>query len=175
MDMAPKPFVLHLSGHSCAGKSTLAKALEDKLPGMYIVSYDKMKWQLADYVSSKDGPLIDKLVLGFFEVVCREHIPILLDSYFKDEDAYLHCRQIATEHGYNFLSVEITAPLEVRLERFRKRVAEAKRMGTKISIKDEETFMERSAKKFYFPDGKMSFDTSLMKIEDIAQQIMQYL
>jgi predicted kinase len=171
----PKPFVLHLSGHSCAGKSTLEKALAEKMPGTYIISFDKAKWQLAGYDRNKDGPLVDELVLGFYKVACERQVPIIFDFYFRDESRYSACRKIAEQHGYTFASVELTAPLEVRLERFHKRVAEAKSLGSKISVTDDVVFLENAKKNFYLPENTPSFDTSTIDIEEIATRIVSSL
>lgn len=168
-------FVLHLSGHSCAGKSTLSGVLEEKLAGTYAIAYDRMKWQVFGYDPGKDGPLVDRLVLGLFEVACRQRIPILLDFYFKDEEEYLSCREIAEGYGYDFISVELTAPLEVRLKRFHDRVADAKETGTKISVTDEAVFLRNAAKTFYLPAGTPSFDTSTMSMPEIAERVLGLL
>jgi predicted kinase len=173
--MTPDLFVLHLSGPPASGKTTLEKALADKFPGAYLVSFDRMKWQLAGYDHTKDGPLVDSLVLGLFEVVCKRKLPVFLDFSFTNEEEYARCRKIAEENGYRFFSVQLTAPIEVLVERFHKRIQDAKRTGLKITITDEATFRETAAKKFFIPPGAILFDTSKMRIEEIVRQIIQDL
>lgn len=166
----PKLFVLHLSGPPCSGKTTLENALSEKFPGAYIVSFDRMKWQLAGYDRNKDGPLVDDLVMGLFEVVCRKQIPILLDFSFESEAEYAACRQGAERQGYKFLSVELTAPTEVLLQRFHERIENAKRTGVKITITSDPEFLETAAKKFYLPPDTPVFDTSKTGIDEIVQK-----
>ncbi|MGH9442960.1 MAG: AAA family ATPase, partial [Thermoanaerobaculia bacterium] len=170
--MPPERFVLHLSGHACSGKSTVADALAERLPGLYVVSYDRLKWQLAGYDRTKDGPLVDDLVLGFFEVVCRRHIPVLLDFYFETEAGYTACRAVAEREGYAFADVELTAPLPVLLQRFRQRVADAARTGAKISVTDEAVFLRNAERVFFLPPGSPRFDTSTTDIDAIVDGIL---
>ena len=86
--MELKRFVIYPIATSCAGKSTLTKALSEKLPDIYTVSYDKLKWQLAGYHRDKHRSLIKEITFGLFEVICSKYIPILLDVSLQDEAEY---------------------------------------------------------------------------------------
>src|SRR6478609_130207 len=108
----PSLFVLHLSGPPCSGKTTLENALAERLPGAYIISFDRMKWQLAGYDRTKDGPLVDELALGLLRVACEKNIPAIFNFSFVDnmgEKEYAACRRMAEEKGYAFVSVTLTA------------------------------------------------------------------
>lgn len=173
--MIPERFVIHIAGPSCAGKSSIFTALLEKLPDTYTVSYDKMKWQMSHYHRDKHRAIINELGAGLFEVVCAKHIPVLLDSFIKDEDEYAHYKEIAERHGYVFLSVELTAPMEVLLARFRDRIEIVKREGRKISVMDEETFIAQTSKRPFVHEGTPVFDTSQSDKETIAEDIIRLL
>jgi len=139
---------------------------------MYTISYDRMKRQLAGYDRTKDGPLIDDLSMGLFELVCRKQIPILLDFYFVSETGYLACRNVAEQNGYIFIDLELTAPMPVLLERFHERRQESGPLGTEALNMTEEGFVERAERKFYFPQGTPVFDTSKISPEKISEEII---
>jgi predicted ABC-type ATPase len=173
--MMPKRFVICLSAApSCSGKSTLANVIAKKLPDVYTISYDKLKWQLSGYHRNKHKALIKKIALGLFEVVCQAHIPILLDIFLKDAE-YRRCYKIAKKYGYEFISVKLIAPKKVLLNRFRERVKRAKRARTKISVTDEKLFIANLSKKSFTPANTLIFDTSLTDADYIADKTIKAL
>lgn len=174
--MPSQKFVIHLSGPSCVGKSTLNQAIGEKLPGTYTVSYDTQRWQLAGYNRDRDKAMITEITLGLFEVVANKGIPIQLDFFFRKEADYRHCKDIAETYGYRFFSFELTAPTEVLLARFRERVADAKRTGSrKISVTDEKVFLENLSKDRFLPPDTQRFDTSVMSPDEIASKIVSLI
>ena len=153
-------YVLHLIGPTCSGKSTLYTVLADRLPDVYLLSYDRIKWQVAGYQRDTHRKLIKELAFGFFELVCQKHISVLLDMSLTDEAEYGRATEIAKRYGYSFISVEFTAPRDVLLDRFRSRVEDAKRMGTKISVTSEDIFLNELSKRPFVPPHTPVFDTS---------------
>jgi predicted kinase len=167
--------VIHFFGHSCTGKSTLEKILKDKLPGWYVVSYDKQKWQLAGYDRLKDISVVKEITKGLFEAVCKLGHSIISMAVISNEEEYLSYRRIAEEHGYKFISIELTAPKEIVLARFRERVENAKRLGTTLSVIDEKVFLENQAQPFFVPENTPSFDTSVLESDDVANKVLALL
>lgn len=173
--MIPERFAIHLAGPSCSGKSSIFKELIEKLPDTYLVSYDKMKWQISHYHRDKHKPIIKELVVGLFDVVCQKKLPILLDAFIEDEKEYAEYNQIAEYHGYLFLSIELTAPIEVLLARFHERVANVTQQGIKISVTDEATFLTQTSKRPFIHEGTPVFDTSVANPESIVNSIIELL
>jgi predicted kinase len=174
--MSSKKFVIHFVGYSCTGKSSLEKILKEKVPGSYVVAYDKQKWLLAGYNRNKDAPLIKEITKGFFEVVCKIGNPILLLGMISTEDEYESYKKIAAEYGYDFISIQLTAPQEVLLDRFRKRVENAKLAdSTTISVTDEKVFLENLSKPFFVPQNIASFDTSVFTPEYVADKVLELI
>ena len=171
-----KKFIIHFVGYSCTGKSALEKVLKEKLPGSYVVSYDKLKWQLSGYDRDKDSKLIKEITKGLFETVCKLGNSILCLAMISTEEEYIFYKQIATNYGYKFISIELTAPKDVLLTRFRERVESAKLMDSKnISLTDESIFLSNLEKPFFIPENILTFDTSLLKPEDIAMKVMELI
>lgn len=167
--------IIYLFGRSCTGKSTISKKLKLKLPGIYDVSYDSMKWQLAGYNRDRDRELVKSIVRGLFEVTCSKNIPILFVSWFKDEKEFLEHKGIENKYGYKSVFVELTAPIEVLLGRFRERLNKAKKEGmSRISVTDEEIFLRNiNSKKWFTPEITRHFDTSIMDSDMIVGEIVQ--
>ncbi len=169
-------FVLQLSGPSCSGKSTIEAALGERLPGTYLVSYDKLKWQLFGYHRDTDRETIKDLLFGFYEVVCENGLNVFTDTYLRDEEEYLSYREIAEANGYAFVSVRITAPEDVLIERFRERVAKATAAGSKtISVTDEATYRKNLTMPAYAPPDARVFDTSVRSVDEIVEDILNLL
>lgn len=165
-------FVLHLSGASCSGKSTVGSAFAEILPGIYVVSHGKLKWQLSGYNRDKDMPLMRNILRGFFEVVCKQGVPILLDAIVRTEEDYKYFKDVAEANGYRFISVKLTAPKEILLNRFRERIENGKKNNVKISITSEELFWANIENEFFTPEGTPSFDTSKTSPSEVASQIL---
>ena len=173
--MVSKKFVIYLSAPSCSGKSALTSVLSDRLPGLYLVASDKLKWQLAGYNRDKHGLLIKKMTSRFFEIVCQMGVPILLDAWINNKQVYSNYLKTAKKYGYEFIPIKLTAPKRVLLQRFRERVIRAKRGGIKISTTDEKTFIKNLSRKSFFPAGTPIFDTSKTTIDSIAAKILKIL
>ncbi len=171
--MPPQKFVIHLSGPSCVGKSTLNQALGEIFPGIYTVSYDRQKWQLAGYNRDKDKETVKNITSGLYEVVLKMGLPVQLDFLCKDQAVYDGWKKAAEKYGYKFFSFELTAPMEVLLARFRERVERAKTGVAKISVTDENIFINETSKSPFLPVAVPSFDTSIMSPAEIAQKIAE--
>ncbi len=170
-----KKFVLHFIGHSCTGKSTIEKLLFEKLPGSYVVSYDNLKWKLSGYERGRDSSFVQKIARGFFKTVCETGTSVLLLIPISTLEDYYWYKKVAEDNGYAFLSFELTAPKEILLERFRGRLASASLGEYKISIKNEETFIENLSKEFFVPPATPLFDTSILSSEEITNKILHLL
>ncbi|MBI2064539.1 MAG: AAA family ATPase [Candidatus Yanofskybacteria bacterium] len=173
--MTTKKFIIRLIGYSCTGKSSVEKILLDKLPGVYLVSYDSLKWNLSNYDRDRDLALIKDIALGLFESVCRNSVPVLLSAYISTEGEYEVYKSIVNKYEYSLLEVRLTAPNEVLLSRFRERIKDADHAGTKISVTDEALFLKNLSKPFFVPSGVNVYDTSILKPADIADRIIDLL
>ena len=170
-----KKIVIHLIGHSCAGKSTIQGKLEEKIKNVYSLCYDKTKRQLPDYNRDIHKPLIKNLMQGFFETICKNKLSIILINPIKNKKEYDYYKKIAKNFGYSFYSFQINSPKEVLLSRFRDRIKSVKAENKKISVMDEKLFLENLDKKYYTPDDTESFDSSCLSPEEIVKKILNIL
>lgn len=173
--MEQSKFIIHISGPSCSGKSTIGSLLAEKFPGMYTISYDKLKWLLSGYDRDRHRGLIKDIEIGLLEVVCRQSIPIELNFFFQDEEAYLKIKSMVEKYNYSLISVELTAPIEILLGRFRDRVRESKQKGIKLSVVSEEVFLENVSRRSYVSQGTPVFDTSSLNAQEIVGEIRKLL
>jgi predicted kinase len=167
--------IIYLLGRSCSGKSTISKKIKQQLPGIYNVSYDTMKWQLAGYSRDKDRALIKSIVKDLFELICSKSIPVLYVSWFRDEKEFLEHKNIESKYGYKSISVELTAPEKVLLSRFRERVNDVKKTSMdRISVTDENIFLKNlHSGEWFTPAIIKSFDTSVLSPDAIAEEIVR--
>jgi hypothetical protein len=84
-------------------------------------------------------------------------------------------KNIATENGYVFISIELSAPIDILLERFRERVKDAKLNGKKISITDESFFLAKTSRRPYVPENTPIFDTVKNDKNEIVEEIIELL
>ncbi len=173
--MKDQKFVIHLSGGSCTGKSSVADILSDRIPDIFHLSYDNVKWNFSNYHRDTHKEKVKKIVKEFFEIICKTDSSILLLTIIEDEQEYNHLTEIAEQYAYNFLNIKLKAPKEILLQRFRERVRSAKKAGSKISITDEKLFLNNSSKDFFTPNNAKIFDSSKLSPEEIADEILKLL
>ncbi len=170
------PYIIIITGHSCSGKSTLRKELQKYLPGYYHIGFDSIKWNLSGYHRDKDIETVRDILSWFLWVLFEKNIPCITDSFFREEAQYTDLCQKAITNGYKIITIELQCPEEIRIERFRERVIQAKaEWSTRISVTDEYLFRENMKKPFFFPDNSLIFDTSRESTEEITKIILTEL
>lgn len=97
----PKQFIVHISGHGCSGKSSLATELGERFPGTYLVAYDKLKRQLSGYKRIEDGDLIRSIELDLFEIICKKKIPMFTIFSRHSPTELERCDALAKKYGYS--------------------------------------------------------------------------
>ncbi len=170
-----EPYLLIITGHSCSGKSTLIKELQKSLTGSYHIGYDKVKWWIAGYNRDRDIELVKGLLSGFLWVIFEVRIPCITDAHLRTEDEYHSLCDRAESHGYKIFTVRLDCPEDIRLERFRERVARSQRENIPMSLTDETVFLENMKRSLYFPEDTMVFDTSEIWVEEITEYILSEL
>lgn len=174
--MEKKKFLVHITGPGCSGKSSLAKEISDRLPGIYYLGYDKLKWQLSGYDREEDRELIHTLERGLLDALLKTGTSVVTELYLHDEAEYKEVAQALSENGYFFVAVALNAPEDVLLSRFRQRVKDAAEKGTPESLTDESAFLDitRTRKPYVVPNTPV-FDTSVTAVEHIAAEIAKTL
>ncbi len=171
--MQNQPYLINLFGHSGAGKSTAAWLLEDKIHGLYTVDFDIVKQQLAGYYWKNDKEIARDLSKDFLNAVVDHKLPILLllppARSSEELEKNLHH---ATESGYKILHIEIAAPEDVLIERYKARLADWNAKRTPKTI-DEYTAAIRTP--YYRPDDSITFDSSQLTPDETVAAILAKL
>ncbi len=172
--METKKYIIAFLGYACTGKSTSARALAERVSDIYLVSTDKQKWLLSGYDRNTHPVPIKEITFGLFEAVCKTGLTIQLE-YIRTEEDYRMCKAVADTYGYEILAFELRAPREVLLERFHRRVAEAKENGTQLSVTKEEVFLQNIEMGYYAPADATLIDTTTLSTEDVVAQVLERL
>jgi predicted kinase len=173
--MVNEKIIINVSGKSCTGKSTLVSELSNRIDEIYTISYDKMKRQLAGYHRDHHKSLVKDLTFGFFEVVCRQGLSIFIDGFISSEEEYNKYLTVGKKHGYKFISVNLEASLDDLLPRFRKRIESCELKNIKISVVDENLFLENQKINYFVPPNSKTFNTAKLNKDEVADQVMNLL
>jgi len=167
--------ILFLTGPSCAGKSTIRRILSEQTPNNYLVSMDALKQQLAGYDRDTHGDVIQRLSLGYLDVVCAEGFFVFLEIRCLDESEYALLYSIAEKYDYNVIVIQVTASEDILMKRCRERIAKAISEGRRMSIMDEDIYKKRLETSHYFPEGTEIVDTSEISIEKATLAVQEII
>jgi len=164
-------FILVLNGPICSGKSTVVELLLSRHEKLFLASYDTIKWLVSNYSSDKHLAVVTDLVLPLAESAFDKGFSIIADAVTL-KTTHQRFAELAKRKGAKFIEVNLEAPLPVLEERFKQRVEDSARMGTKISITDMQGMMKifkryQDNKNFDAP----TFDSSILTSEQIAAEI----
>lgn len=167
-------FVLIFNGPTCSGKSTTAKFICARQPRIFRASTDRIKRLISDYSPKKHQAVVRDLVLALADQALTSGLSVLMEGYyFAFKDYY---KDLAAKHGCRVIEVNFYAPAAVLEQRFLERVAKAKAEGGKISVDTIEGLREHNLNyEKYKNDQALTFDSSLMTVEEIYQEIIKLL
>lgn len=131
-----------INGSTCAGKSTLVKAVLKQRERLYYLSYDALKWGFSQYAPQVHGADVVTVMFAVAEIIFALKYDIICDSVLIRE----HREQLvalAKKHDYEIVEINIEASYDILLKRFDERVARAKADPTiRISNLSRERFQE---------------------------------
>jgi predicted kinase len=114
-----------VNGSSCAGKSTLVKAVLKERERLYYLSYDALKWGFAKYSPKAHWDDVKVLMFAIAESVFSLKYNIICDSVIERHHRE-QLIELARKHGYEVIEINVEASYDVLLKRFDERVARAK-------------------------------------------------
>lgn len=131
-----------VNGSTCAGKSTLVKAVLKQRERLYYLSFDALKWGFSQYNPKVHGSDVITVMVAVAESVFALKYDIICDSVMIREHRE-HLISLGKKHGYDIVEINIEASYDVLLKRFDERVARAKTDPTiRISNLSRERFHE---------------------------------
>lgn len=168
-----QPYIINLFGYSCTGKSTVVDVLRSEIKGLYTVDVDVIKLQLSGYYWKNDRDKALELTTGMLNVAVDQKLPILfLMAPFTSSDEFNHRMRHAVESGYRIINIEMTAPEEVLIERYKARLADWSSHHTPKTL---EEYIDVLHTPYHRPEKTIRYDSSEQTPEEIAGAIKQLL
>lgn len=169
-----KVFII-INGPSCAGKSSVVTEIGKIHPELFHLCYDRLKWSYFDYNYATHSERVYELLALLETYAIGNGLSMIKDGgLYRDKIG--HLMQIAKDAGYRIVEVNITAPPDVLIERFRKRVEEVTALNKKISNTSEGRFWEIHEQTEAHTDKTLpTYDTSKMTSEEIAKEIISLI
>lgn len=171
--------VILVQGRTCSGKSTLigvlSKALAGNVKNLYILPYDLIKTGIMGYHRDKHAPLVKQLAVDISEVMFSKQLSVLVDMNFGSKYEYERYIRTARRYRYEVMPINLVAPRNVLLERFRRRIRAFRKEGRNISGMDERLYLKALTKKGYLAKNSYSFDTSEKSVDEISREVIEIL
>ena len=176
MAIPPKKFILILNGPVAAGKTTVSKAILKKIPRVFELSQNAIKWLISDYNPDTDREAVQDSLLLVAERMIKEGMNLLLEGGSVTQAAMNErLEEIGLKHDMKIIYLNIEAPLEVLKERFAERVKTAEEQKKKLSFTDEEGYMERYNAYLDLKGEAPVIDSSILSPEQAVDAIMDFL
>ncbi len=160
-----------LSGAPCAGKSTVAKDIMESNADYFYLSSDALKNLFSDYDSGKYVEQIRTMLLSMEEILCKAGLNIVAEALHQEFKARLI--SVARAHGYEILEVNLEAPYEILLERFKERRSQIEARGEQgYAMRTEENFKANfdAYQREKNPKAR-TFDTTKETVKEITRNI----
>jgi predicted kinase len=165
-----------VNGASCSGKSTIVKKLLSEKARYYKVSYDALKWGFSQYKPDEHFEDVRALVRALVGAVCDLKYNIICDSgLYKDSREKMF--EIAIQHGYEIIEVNLDADYSVLAERFEQRLIDSVarpeiKMSNKSKERHRELFDIYEAEK---NTKAVSFRTDKLNVDEISTDILNLM
>ncbi|MDQ3075999.1 MAG: ATP-binding protein [bacterium] len=163
-----------LNGSPCSGKSTIIKHIMKKEEHLFYLSYDALKRSFSQYEFGKFHDDVYHVVLAVAEAVFKMKYDVICDTalYKITKDKIIN---LAKEHEYKVLEVNLETEWDVLLDRYKARVAKnLANTDTKIANISPERFKElfdtyNNEKN----NNAISFHTDIGDGREVAEKIMK--
>ena len=159
----------------CAGKTTVAALLHEKMPRSFLISGDRIKWFISDYDPERDRQTVAKLVISLTDRALEEGLSVITDANYllwsETEIPQLY-HEVFEKQGVEASQFNVEAPQEILVERLHARVRKNLAAGKKMSVTSQEKFLSyyEIYEAIKNPDLP-TFDTSRMTSEEVAEKI----
>lgn len=159
------------------GKSTLVERLQTHIDRIYTVDYDVVKKQISGFYSSRDRETATKITYDTLASVVETGLDILaLLPPPKDQETYSQIELTAQGNDYEIVNIELVAPLDILIERYKQRIESLQNAGEDISkLRTIEEFKETVQTPYFKPDSTHTFDSSALSTDEIFEQVKTLL
>lgn len=163
-----KPLIIIISGPPGSGKTTLAKKISEHFQLPLIVR-DEIKESMFDTLGIRDRDWSEKLGMAsydllyyFSDILLSQKIPFIMESNFKPEFANQKFLEMRKKHEFESFQIHCHAPLEILLERFKKRAASDQRHPGHGDENHHGEFKEKMSKSEH---GALSIGGGILELE----------
>lgn len=172
-----KQFILILNGPICSGKTKALDVIMNNYKKIYRLSPNKIKFLISDYTPDRDRQAVHDCTMIIAERMFREGMSLILEGgSVAQGNLNKRLEELAEKNNITVTVVNVEAPLEVLKKRFEERVDTAVLRGAKVSVTDDEGFMQRyNAYLAIRPQAVVTFDSSKQGPGEIAKGIMDLL
>lgn len=165
-------FFLAVNGPSCGGKSSVAKALASRIPGLFNAKRDHVKWLISDYASERYTDVLKDMLAGMIDAALAHGLSVVKEDLHEKPE---RLERLGSKHGVPIYFVNVTAPQDVLRARFRERI-EAKKRGAKIANTSWERFeLLRQRYENNKVSTPLEFDSSQQSPDGIAEKILSHI
>ncbi|MDD5050856.1 MAG: AAA family ATPase [Candidatus Pacebacteria bacterium] len=175
--MKSKKFILILYGSSCAGKSTIIESLSAKVPELFHLSTDRIKWSISQYKAGMHNDMLLEMVFQLGKMAAADGLSLVMDGTPTIEsENWKKYKALAEEKGMAFYEVNMEADLEILKARFEDRVKNAPTSGKKLSNTSMERFMllyDLHSKNKH--EGIPTFYSDKQSVEEITGEILKII
>jgi predicted kinase len=172
-----KKFILIINGPICSGKSTVSELLLKKVPNLFRISLDKIKWLIGSYSKDKHRKIAYRLTLELARNALEEGFSLIIDGCGRfDKNSNNDYKKLANEYKISYIEINIEAPIIILVKRFKARVARAKLVKSNIScttVKKMKEFYNGYLQ--YKNNNLITFDSSLSSPEQIRDSIIKLI
>lgn len=167
-------FILIINGPIVGGKTSSIEAIMHQYKKVFRVSPNKIKFLISDYTPDRDRTLVHESTLLIAKKMLEAGMSLVVEGGSTMQGSLNeNLKQLAKEHNLKVTTVNIEAPLEILLKRFEERVFKSVTRGSKISVTNEQGFMQRYNAYLEIKDhAEKTFDSNKQSPGEIAKEIM---
>ena len=175
--MKDQKYIINVFGAMTTGKSTLVESLQKHIDRIYTVDYDVVKKQISGFCSKRDREVATKITYDTLVSVAQTGLPILaLLPPPSDEATYKQVRDIASNNNLKVINIELVAPLEVLVERYKERLRSLEEQDEDISkLRTVDEFKDTVQTPYFKPNDTHTFDSSISSPDEIFEDVKRLL
>ncbi len=169
-----KQFILIVNGPICSGKTKALDVIMSSYKKVYRLSPNKIKFLISDYTPDRDRQAVHDSTMLVAERMFAEGMSLILEGgSVAQGNLNKRLEELAERHGVTVTVVNVEAPIEILKKRFEERIDTAVLRGAKVSVTDDEGFMQRyNAYLAIKPEALATFDSNKQNPADIAKAMM---
>ena len=167
-------FILIFNGPLTGGKTYTIQSIMSNYKKVFLLSPNKIKFLISDYTPDRDRAAVHECVMLIAEKMLENGMSLILEGGSVIQGSLNdNLKKLAEKFNIKVTIVNIEAPIPVLKKRFDDRVMKSIARGSKLSVTDDEGFMERYDAYLKIRDqAEQTFDSSKQGPGEIVKEIM---